>query len=155
MGIVISLVLIGLLLLLAEILIIPGIGVAGFLGIASLGGSCFYAFHEMGNTAGTIVTALVCTIVVVIMVFVLRGKTWTKLALKTNIESKATPGTVKEIVLGDKGEAVTRLSPMGSVRFDDEVVEVRSIDGMLERGTQVTVVLIEDNKIYVKQITEC
>ena len=154
MGIVISLVLIGVLLLLAEILIIPGVGVTGILGLVSLGGSCFYAYHEMGGTAGTVVTTVVCLLVVLMLVFVLRGKTWTKLALKTSIESKATPGTIKEIDLGQKGEAVTRLSPMGSVRFDDEVVEVKSLDGMLERGTQVTVVLIEDNKIYVKQINE-
>jgi hypothetical protein len=44
MGLVISFIIIGLLLLFAEILIIPGVGVAGILGVLALAGSCVYAF---------------------------------------------------------------------------------------------------------------
>jgi hypothetical protein len=58
MGLLISLIIIGLLLLFAEILLIPGVGVAGIVGLLSLGGSCFYAFNQMGSTAGAIVTAV-------------------------------------------------------------------------------------------------
>ena len=56
MGFIITLILVGLVLMFAEILIIPGVGVAGILGLLSLGGSCFYAFYEFGNTVGAIVT---------------------------------------------------------------------------------------------------
>lgn len=58
MGIVISLIIIGLLLVFAEVLIIPGVGVAGILGIAAMAGSCVYAFMEISQTAGIIVTAV-------------------------------------------------------------------------------------------------
>ena len=58
MGLIISLIIIGLLLLFAEILLIPGVGFAGILGLVSLGGSCFYAFNQMGGTVGAIVTAV-------------------------------------------------------------------------------------------------
>ena len=45
MGFLITLVLVGLVLIFAEILLIPGVGVAGVLGLLSMGGSCYYAFH--------------------------------------------------------------------------------------------------------------
>ena len=44
MGLIITLILVGIVLMIAEILLIPGVGVAGILGLLSLGGSCWYAF---------------------------------------------------------------------------------------------------------------
>jgi len=150
MGLVILLILIGLLFLVAEILIIPGIGVAGFLGLGSLGAACWFAFTGIGTTAGVIVTTIACILVVVMLVIVLRGKTWTRFALNTNIEAKA--GKPVNVRVGDKGVTVTRMAPAGTVLFGNKTVEARSVDGMLDPGTEVTVILLEDNKIYVKQI---
>ena len=45
MGLVVTLIIIGLVLVLAEILLVPGVGIAGILGLVSLGGSCFCAFN--------------------------------------------------------------------------------------------------------------
>ena len=87
MGLLISLIIIGLLLLFAEILLIPGVGVAGILGLLSLGGSCFYAFNQMGSTAGAVVTAVNVLLVVALSIYVLRAKTWKRLTLDTNIDS--------------------------------------------------------------------
>ena len=58
MGFIIVLILVGLVLIFAEILLIPGVGIAGALGLLSIAGSCFYAFHELGTTAGIIVTVI-------------------------------------------------------------------------------------------------
>ena len=70
------------------------------------------------------------------------------MSLKTNIDSKAVETAV--LSLGDKGKTLTRLAPMGSARFGDYVVEVKALEGMLDPEVPVEVVLIEDNKIYVK-----
>ena len=83
MGLVISLIIIGLLLVFAEVLIIPGVGVAGILGIGAMAGSCVYAFMEMSQTAGIIVTAVNAVLLVLITIWVLRAKTWQRLALAT------------------------------------------------------------------------
>ena len=58
MGFIITLILVGLVLIFAEILLVPGVGIAGILGLLSMGGSCYYAFYEYGNTVGAIVTAV-------------------------------------------------------------------------------------------------
>ena len=46
MGFIITLILVGLVLLFVEILLVPGVGVAGILGLLCMGGSCFYAFYD-------------------------------------------------------------------------------------------------------------
>lgn len=154
MGLIVSLILVGLILIFAEVLIIPGFGVAGILGLLSMAGSCFYAFHEMGNTAGYIVTGVNALLLLTLVIYILRAKTWKKMTLETNIDSKAVSEDSSVVSLGDTGKAMTRLSPMGSVRFGDAVVEVKAIEGMVDPGCDVEVVMIEDNKIYVSPIRE-
>ena len=147
-------ILVGLILIFAEVLIIPGIGVAGILGLLSLGGSCFLAFHQMGDLVGWIVTGVNAVLLVVLLVYVLRAKTWKKMTLETNIDSKAVSDESAVISVGDVGKTTTRLSPMGTARFSDTVVEVKAIEGMVDPGQDVEVVLIEDNKIYVSSVRE-
>lgn len=154
MGFIITLILVGLVLIFAEILLIPGVGVAGVLGILSMGGSCFYAFYEYDNTTGAIVTAVNVVLIVALTVWILRAKTWKKMSLETNIDSKAVSSEASVLALGDRGKTLTRLAPMGSARFGDYVVEVKALEGMLDSNVDVEVVLIEDNRIYVNTVSE-
>ena len=150
MGLIISLIIIGLVLILAEILLIPGVGVAGVLGLLSMGGSCFYAFHEFGNVTGGVVTGLNAVLLVVLLVYVLRAKTWKRMTLETNIDSKAVADESSAVAVGDRGKTLTRLAPMGSVRFGEDVAEVKALEGMIDPGADVEVVMIEDKRIYVR-----
>ena len=154
MGLIISLILVGLILIFAEILIIPGVGVAGILGLLSMGGSCFYAFHHMGNVTGYIVTGVNAVLLLVLLIYVLRAKTWKRMALETNIEAKAVSEDSSAVSVGDTGKAITRLAPMGSVRFGDKAVEVKAVEGMIDPGCDVEVVMIEDNRVYVSPVKE-
>ena len=148
MGLIITLILLGLLLVLAEILLIPGVGIAGVLGLLAMGGSCAYAFMEMVNMTGIIVTSVNAVLLVALIIWVLRAQTWKRLSLETNIDSKAVVPEV-EVSVGDKGRSVTRLAPMGTVRFGDNSLEATSMEGLIDPGMDVQVVAIEDAKIYV------
>lgn len=150
MGFIITLILVGLVLIFAEVLLVPGVGIAGILGLLSLGGSCFYAFTHIGATAGTIVTVVNVVLVIAFTIWILRAKTWRKMTLHTEIQSKAVPTESSVLSLGDKGKTLTRLAPMGTVRFGGNAVEVKAIEGMIDPDVIVRVVLIEDNKIYVE-----
>ncbi len=152
MGFIITLILVGLVLMFAEIMLVPGVGVAGVLALLSMGGSCFYAFTEFGNTTGAIVTAVNVVLLVAMLVYVLRAKTWKKMSLETNISSKAVENVT--VAVGDHGKSVTRLAPMGSARFGNYIIEVKALEGMMDPETPIEVVLIEDNKIYVKALRE-
>ena len=70
--------------------------------------------------------------------------------LKTNITAKAVLPEVS-VSTGDRGQSVTRLAPMGNARFGMASIEVTALDGMISAGTQVKVVMIDGQKIYVKE----
>lgn len=148
MGLIITLILVGIVLMIAEILLIPDVGVAGILGLLSMGGSCWYAFHEFGTVTGAIVTAVTAVVLVAFAVVVLRAKTWKRMTLNTTIQSKVNQLAV-ELHVSDKGRTLTRLAPMGSARFGDEVVEVKALEGMIDPDMDVEICMIDDGKIYV------
>jgi membrane-bound ClpP family serine protease len=149
MAFIAVLILVGLVLIFAEILLIPGIGIAGVLGLLSMGGSCYLAFIEYGITTGLIVLSIIIILLVLLLIWVLRAKTWERMSLKTNITSKAVVPEFS-VSVGDKGVTTTRLAPMGNVRFGNNVLEVTSIEGIINAGTEVEVTMIDDNKVFVK-----
>ena len=150
---IITLIIAGLLLLAAELVLIPGFGVAGILGIASLVGSCWVAFTQIGTTAGIITLVANILLAVISTIVVLRSKTWKKLSLGTNIDAKVdTTPVQKGISVGDEGATVTRLAPGGKILVGTEMVEAFSRDTIIEPDTPVEVCEIDGNKIIVKKI---
>lgn len=154
MGFIIVLILVGLVLIFAEILLVPGVGLAGILGLLSMGGSCFYAFHQMGTVTGAVVTCLNALLIAALTIWVLRAKTWKRFTLNTNIDSKAVGNDIEMPRIGDRGKAMTRLAPMGSVRVKDYVFEAKALEGMIDSGADIEIALIEDNKVYVRPVEE-
>lgn len=148
---IISLILIGILFIIAEIVFIPGIFVTGFIGVAALVASCYFAFADYGNVWGTVVVAVDALLLLFFTVMALRSKTWKKLALKTEIDSSVdvAPG-LKGVKEGDVLLTLTRLAPMGKALAGTVPVEVTAMDDIIEPKREVVVTLIQDNKIYVK-----
>ncbi len=150
MGPIILLSIFGFLLIIAEILLIPGIFITGIIGIGSLVASCYFGFEYYGEVGGYITIAVNTIIAVVIVVYCLRAKTWKKLSLNTEIDSKAdsTPNE-KGIAVGSVGVTSTRLAPMGNVLFGDITAEATALGSLIDADQTVRVVRIEGNKIYV------
>ena len=152
-ALVITLMIVGLLLLGAELIIIPGFGIAGILGIAAVAASCWVAFVHLGTAAGIVAILANIVLIVATTILMLRSKTWKRLSLKTNIDAKVdSVPAEKGIAVGTKGVSITRLAPAGTVQFGDGTVEAFTYDSLVEPGKEVEVCGIEGNKIYVKEI---
>lgn len=152
-ALVITLIIAGLLLLGAELIIIPGFGIAGILGIASIVASCWLAFVHISTTAGIIVIIVNILLVIASTIIMLRSKTWKKLSLKTNIDSKVDSAPAdKGIEIGSKGVAITRLGPAGKVQIGENSIEAFTRDSIIEPGKEIEVISIDGYKIIVKQI---
>ena len=150
MEIIIGLIILGILLLLAELLLVPGVGVAGIGGFLSLAGACWWAFEKLGVRQGWITLAVVAALILAFTVWVLRAKTWKRFELKEEITEKVNKDSEK-IEVGARGETITRLAPMGTARFGGLSLEVKSADNsMVDPKTPVVVVSVEDNKVTVK-----
>ena len=151
--IVVTLLVLGVVLMLVEMLLVPGVGIAGFLSLGSLGVACWYAFTSISTAAGWWTTLAAMLLLGAMVFFALRAKTWRRFELKTEMTSRT--GTEAENVhVGDRGVAYTRLAPLGTGRFGALSCEVKSYDNqMVAAGTPLEVVAIEENKPLVKPVT--
>lgn len=149
-ALVITLIVAGILLLGAELIIIPGFGIAGILGIASMVASCWIAFSGIGTTAGIIAIVANIVLTIITTILMLRSKTWKKLSLKTSIDAKVDSAPAqKGISVGDKGTALTRMAPAGKVRIGENVVEAFTRDSLIEPGQEITVSEVDGHRIFV------
>ncbi|HIZ85786.1 MAG TPA: hypothetical protein IAC04_04780 [Candidatus Coprenecus stercoravium] len=152
MAIIIALTILGIVMVLAEIFIFPGVFVAGIFGLFSMAAACWFAFDIYGATAGYITIAANLVLATACIIVMFRTGTWGKLSLHTRIDSHAgeTPEE-RGLKVGSIGTSITRLNPMGRVLFLEGALECIARDGFIDYGKDVVVVLIEDNKIYVTQ----
>jgi len=153
MGLIILLIILGLLLFLIEFLLIPGITIAGIGGAILTIGGIYMAFTKFGPQTGSIV--LISTLIMSILIFTLslRSRTWKKAMLTTNINSKVNEvAGIEKIKAGDRGIAITRLAPMGSVKVGGIVFEAKSIAGYVDAKTEIEIVKITASQIIVKPI---
>ena len=151
MGLIITLIIIGIVLLLLELLVIPGFGVTGILGIAALIGGIVLSYTTLGATAGHLTLFLSLASCGIVLWIIMRSKTWNRLSLKTNIDDKVDVlPEQKGIKTGDSGIALTRLAPMGKIRINKVDVEATSREGIINTGQTVEVVKIDGTKIIVK-----
>ena len=139
-------------LLVVEILFVPGVGFAGMLGLLSMVGAVFYAFFLIGNLAGWVTLAVAAVICVLLLLWALYGNSLDRVALKENIDSKVEGVDVAKFMIGDGGVARTRLALMGEADINGIIVEVKSEDGLIEEGEKIEVSRISGDSVFVKRV---
>lgn len=148
---VILIILLGLILLLLEILVIPGLGVAGIIGAILMLAGIFFAYR-IDNTTGHLIFAGSLLASIGLIMLALRTKTWNRIMLKTEISGKVNTLEEDEIKPGDKGITVSRLAPMGKVKVNERFAEASARGEFINENTEVQVVKVEGGKIIVKKI---
>jgi len=152
MALIILIIALGFLLLLLELLVLPGIGIAAVGGFALLGIAVWQTYAEYGNTAGSWTLGGIVVVSIVVIWFALRSKTWNRAALKSEIDGKADGQPNVPIQVGDKGVTVSRLAPSGKAFINDDYFEVRTFGELIDPNQNVEVIKIEFRTIYVKPI---
>jgi membrane-bound ClpP family serine protease len=149
---IVLLIVLGLLFLLAELLLLPGVSIGGILAMVCYGGAIWYAFDSLGVMAGVWTIVAVAVISLVSLIFSLRAKTWQRFTLKQEIDSTSMPSPELELSVGATGVTVSRLSPMGKVNINGKVYEAKSADVFIAQREQVEVIGFENFSIIVRKI---
>lgn len=144
-------IIIGLIFLALEILVIPGVGIAGIIGFILIIVGIWQTYTGHGMLAGHLVLAGTFILTVTTLVLSLRSKTWRKLALSTSIDSKVNLVDENNLKPGDSGTTVSRLAPMGKALINGEYYEVSTNGDFIDQQTEVVVVKIDHSKIIVKR----
>lgn len=146
------LIVLGTVLLVAEIALIPGFGLSGIAGIGAMIASAVYAFVQLGEIAGWVTIAIVIVVAITLILWAIYGKSLDNVALKENIVSTVANADVAKIKVGDKGVSVTRLALIGEAKFGDDIVEVTSSDGFIDEKSEIVVTRIVKGVIYVANV---
>ncbi|RXQ96801.1 hypothetical protein EO244_03985 [Ancylomarina salipaludis] len=150
--IIILLIVFGVVLLLLEFFVLPGITIAGIGAIVMMLGGIYLSYHHYGSTIGhlTVLGAVVFSLLTLWLA--LKSGTWNKIMLKTEIDSTVEKLDDNLVQVGDKGICLSRLAPMGQVRINNHIVEAKSTGSYVDEKTPVEVIKIVDKIIVVKPI---
>ena len=135
-------------LFLLEIFLLPGITIAGIGGGLFAIGGIIYAY-SVGTVTGHI--TLVGSIILFAGFFfwLLRAKSFQRVALKTNVDSTLTSTRDMGLQTGDKGISLSRLAPIGKARFGNTTVEAKTQGDFIDEQTPVVIVRIDGYNVVV------
>ncbi len=147
-----AVILVGIIFLLLEIFLLPGVGIAGITGALFVLGGIAYAYIYIGSSQGNIL--LISSVILFGGSFLLliRSKSLRKISLTAEIDATVDNSDLKKIAVGDTGKTVSRLNPMGKVDINGVRVEGKSVDGeMIEENTEIEVTKVELSNVLVKR----
>ena len=149
---IILLILLGLVLILIEFAVIPGVTIAGIGGFLLLGASVYIAFTEFGSGAGFITLTVVLIAAPLMIYYFFKSKAGKNMMLEKKIEGKVNTVNNEKIAVGDVGKTIGRLAPSGKAKVNGEVIEAHSTGSFIDHNTEIKILKIHSNKIIVEPI---
>ena len=165
----ILIVIIGVGLIIVEIFILPGFGIAGVTGVvllffglfASLVGNVGFSFprlEDMRTELWTITLTLVLTIAFVASTlrYVMKTPLFGRLVLtrSTDRASGYTSYDDRAELMGQEGVALTSLRLSGTARIGDRRVDVISDGDFIDKGSRIKVVNVHSGQVYVTRVDD-
>ncbi|MDH3199833.1 MAG: hypothetical protein OEM15_02965 [Myxococcales bacterium] len=147
--VVVAVLVLGLLLLLAEVAIVPGFGVAGVLGMLALAAGAIAAWTELGPFWGT-VTGGVSIVAAGVMLYVIPKSRAGRRMVLEHSQAEAVSQEDRSDLLGRRGTTVTPLRPIGRVRFGHDEVDVMTEGEYVESNREVEVMTVEGPRVVVR-----
>lgn len=118
---------------------------------------CFLVNPWLGFIV-TIVTVISLPIFIIAMVRIW-PETWIGKRVAIRKAQRAVPGASipdagkLDRLLGQNGQAITDLRPVGAVMFGDERVDCVAQTGQIDKGSEITVVRVEGVRVVVRKQT--
>lgn len=149
---IITLILLAMLFLVAELVLLPGVTLSGILSLICGGVAIYLGFLNFGPTIGWILVATEIVLMLLTIILSLRSNTWQRLALKQEVGSSASEPIEEQVALGTRGRTLSRLSPMGTVEIEGKIYEAKLLSGYVDPQCEVEVIGYENSHILVKRI---
>jgi membrane-bound ClpP family serine protease len=145
-----SLLIIGLILLLAEILFIPGTTIVGAFGLLVSIAGITYTFISYDAPTAWLITGIAAVLNIGVIIYGFNSGVWNKFSLKNAIQGGTFDGRTDGFQVGMPGKTLSDLKPFGKGIFGEQIVEIKSEGGFIGVDSDITIIKIENNKIIVK-----
>ena len=148
----------GIVLLAIEIFVIPGFGITGILGILGIVAGIFMSFGINNIAQATLVVfvSLIADIILIIILarFILKSKGFKNIvALETDTAGYHSSVSYDNL-LGCEGITDTFFRPSGNIIINDKKYDAITEGEFINKGVKIRVILVEGNKIVIKEIKE-
>jgi membrane-bound ClpP family serine protease len=149
---VLSLIVFGLALIVAEIIFVPGTTLVGVLGFGFLIVGVGLSFRYFGSEAGWIIVGVTSVASGAILYYSFSSNVWGKFSLKSSSDSKVNEGELDQLQIGAEGQTTSALRPVGKAELNNKTFEVKTLGEYVDSGTRIRVIKILSNQIIVEPI---
>ena len=150
--IIISLLLFGVILLITELIFIPGTTIIGIFGALMTIAGIWVGYATFGAPTGHLILGGAVALNALAIAFSFRPEVWARFGLKEQNKGKALQDAGLEFVVGEEGYTLSALRPSGTASFHEKPIEVHTRGEFINTGTAVRILKIEGPKILVEQL---
>jgi membrane-bound ClpP family serine protease len=151
-SIVILLVLLGLILVIVEVIFIPGTTLVGVAGFVCMIVGIILSFRYFGAETGWLTLGGSTAASGVFLYISFRTNVWKRFALKSTIDSRVNEVERMNFIVGLEGLALSALRPAGKGEFGGNVAEVRTSGEYIDAGESIRIIKVSTNQILVEKI---
>lgn len=148
---IIGLIVLGIIFLVIEVFLIPGISIAGIASLLCYIAGISMAYVQLGPETGTWFLGISAVVSGLVMYWFFRSKSLDKMSLKSSIDSNTAPLKGLEAKPGDVGVTLSRLAPIGNILLNGVIVEGRCENEIIEPNVQIVVVEIGSTNVLVRK----
>ena len=150
---VLSLIIVGLILIVVEVIFVPGTTIVGFIGFGIVITGLWLGYGYFNETTFWIIFWGTTVFSAVLFYWVFRTKPWQQFALKSSSQSKVNEGEMDGLKEGDEGVTVSVLRPVGKAEIGDKTIEVTTLGNYVQSGIAIRVIKISSHHILVEPLT--
>ena len=151
-SVIISLIVLGLVLIIIEIIFVPGTTFVGVGGFVFLIIGIFLSFNYFGRETGWTIVGISSVISGGLFYYSFKANVWSRFALKSSIDSKVNEGDLDHLRLGQEGITISALRPVGKAELLNKLFEVKTLGEYVDSGTRIRIIKILSNQIIVEPI---
>lgn len=144
------LIIIGIVLLILEILILPGL-IAGIIGSVLIIIGIVLTYKNYGDFYGNLTLASTAVLTGASVWYAFKSKAWERFSLKEVSDGKVTRVDQLNIKTGDAGVSLSVIRPAGTALFDTKKIEVHSRGEIIDSNKIIEVIEVLPNKLIVKE----
>lgn len=152
--IVAALIFFGILLVIIEIIFIPGTTIVGVIGAGFMIAGIVSSFSYFGQEGGWLTLGGTAVASALILYYAFKANVWGRFSLKSSSSSKVNEGELDNVETGNEGLAISALRPSGKAEIKDKTYEVKTMGSFVDAGTKIRVIKIITNQIIVEPIQQ-
>ncbi len=147
-----ALIFFGILLVIAEIIFVPGTTIVGLVGAGFMIAGVVTAFNYFGQEGGWTTLGITAVTSGIILYYSFKANVWGRFSLKSASSSRVNEGEMEGMEIGLEGVAISALRPSGKAEINTKVYEVKTLGSFVDVGTRLKVVKVNTNQIIVEPI---